>query len=147
MKLSTGLRNSMLGGSGLAAALAGGLVYVFSGTPPSTADDALGTNGVNSLLCTISVNSTGVALTFGTPTGAVVLKNSAEAWSGVNALDGEATFFRHQLPADTGTSSAVNPRIQGTVAVNGADLNFTSTALALGATQTVDYYSISFPTA
>jgi hypothetical protein len=147
MKLSTGLRNAMLGGSGLSASLASGLLYIYSGTPPNAADDALSTTGTNTLLCTISVNSAGTALTFGTPSGAVVAKNPSEAWSGVNALAGTATFFRHQLPGDTGVASSVNPRIQGTIAVNGADLNLTNVTLALGATQTVDYYSISFPTA
>jgi hypothetical protein len=148
MKLGTGLRNAMLGGSSLADALGGGTIQIYSGPVPNTADDAIGSTGANTRLCTISAAGTGAGLTFASPaTGGVLTKNASEAWLGTNIAGGIATFFRHTLSGDVGTLDAGSVRIQGTVALNGADLNVSNTTLAFGASQSIDYYSISLPTA
>jgi hypothetical protein len=144
MKLSTGLRNYLLDTGALKTALNLGFIKIYSGAVPTTADDAIAVG--NTLLCTISVNSTGTGLTLGTSSSGVITKNISEAWSGVNAASSAATFFRHVGSADDGTSSSTQPRIQGTVALAGGDLNLSSTSLVSGATQTIDYYTIALPT-
>ena len=108
---------------------------------PATADDPIGSA---TLLTTIKNGSAGINFAAGAASG-VLNKDASETWSGVNAASGAASFFRHVLAADTGLSSTSAARIQGTVAVAGADLNLTSVALTSGATQTVDFYSVAMP--
>jgi hypothetical protein len=143
MKVSTGLRNHMLGTGSLKSALALGFIRIYSGTPPVSADSAIG--GSNQLLCTISVGSTGTGLTLDTPVSGAITKNTSEVWSGVASGTGTATFFRHTSPTDTDVDSATELRIQGSVGLIGADLNLSSVSLTNGATQTIDYYTVGLP--
>lgn len=143
IKASTGLRNRLLTTQPLSGALSDGLIKIYSGTPPATADDAV----TGTLLCTISVNSSGTGLAFDTAAvNGVLLKSPTQTWSGVNAASGTATYYRHVTQSDSGISSTTDVRIQGTIGVAGADMNMTSVNLVSGATQTVDYYSVGLPT-
>lgn len=141
-KLSTGLRTAMLGSGSLKSVLDGGKIMIYDGTAPATADAA----PAGTLLCTITNNSTATGITFGTAAAGVIQKASAEVWSGANAASGTARYYRHVGSADTGAVSTTEPRIQGTIGVTGEDLNLTSTTLSSGATQTIDFYSVSLPT-
>ena len=78
--------------------------------------------------------------------GATLSKAPAEVWSGVNAASGTATFYRHVAVGDDGTLSTSQARLQGTVGTAGAELNLSSVNLSNGATQTIDYYSVTQPT-
>lgn len=138
MKLSTGLRNSILSTGSLKAALAGGEIRVYSGSAPTTADDAV----TGTLLVTIKNGGAGINFD-ASAAGGILSKAPAETWSGVNAASGTAGYFRHVLSADAGTSSTTAVRIQGTVAIAGADLNISSTALTSGATQVIAGYSVT----
>lgn len=143
MKASTGLRNGILGTNPLKTLLAAGFIKVYAGTVPTTADDALGSA---TLLCTISIGSSGTGINFDTAAASGVLsKAPAETWSGVNAATGTATFFRHVTSSDTGVLSTTQVRIQGEISSVGSDLNFSSTSLTSGGTQTIDYYSVALP--
>lgn len=138
MKLSTGLRNAILSTGSLKAALDGGELRIYSGSAPASPDDAV----TGTLLVTIK--NAGAGINFDTAAaGGILSKAPAETWSGVNAATGTAGYFRHVLSADAGTSSTTAARIQGTIAVAGADLNISSTALTSGATQAVAGYSIT----
>lgn len=142
MKLSTGLRNHLLVTGALKSALDGGLIKIYSGAEPATADAAV----TGTLLCTISNNSTGTGITFeDDPVDGVLSKKSSEVWSGVNAATGTSGYFRHVASGDDGTSSTSQKRIQGSVAVAGADLNLSAVGLTSGATQTIDYYNVALP--
>lgn len=141
MKLSTGLRNSILSTGSLKAALAGGELRIYSGAVPADADASI---GAAVLLSTIKNGSSGINFDAAAVAG-VLNKAPGETWSGVNAASGAASFFRHVLAADSGALSTTAVRIQGTVAVAGADMNLTSVALSSGATQTVDFYSVAMP--
>ena len=145
LKVSTGLRNKLLDTGPLRTIMAGGLIKIYSGTAPASADDAIG--GGNTLLCTVSVNSTGTGVTFDTTaTNGTIAKNPSETWTGVNVAAGTASFYRLVAAADDGTSSATQARIQGDIGLAGADMNFTSTSLSLSATQTIDYYVVALTT-
>ena len=144
LKESTGLRNYMALTGSLKQALNLGTIVIYAGVVPATADAAL--NG-NTVLCTVTNNSTGTGITFDTSaSGGTISKAPAEVWSGLNATSGVASFYRHVAPGDDGTSSALQSRLQGQIATSGAELNLTSVSLVAGATQTVDFYSISVPT-
>lgn len=144
LKASTGLRNKLLDTGSLSTILDLGTLKMYAGTVPATADDALGSA---TLLTTITNASGATGLTMDAAAVAGVLgKASAEVWSGVNVASGTATFYRHVAVGDTGVSSTTQARVQGSIAIAGADMNLTSTTLANGATQTVDFYTLNLPT-
>jgi len=144
MKISSGLRDYLVGTGSFKAGLDGSYLKVYSGTPPTSPDDAVPTGAT--LLCTVSVDASATGVTFeASATAGLLLKAAAEAWEGTNAATGTATWFRLAPTADTGAASTSALRVQGTVAQAGADLNITSTALTSGATQTVDYFSVLMP--
>lgn len=142
-KTSTGLRKAMLDTDPLANILAGGLIKIYSGAVPADADAAV----TGTLLCTISLNSTGTGINFdAAAVGSVLSKDPSEIWSGVNAATGAASYYRHVAAGDTGVLSTTQARIQGAIGVAGAEMNLSSTSLTSGATQTIDFYSVALPT-
>ena len=144
IKISTALRNAILASGSVRSSLNGGLIKIYSGTVPASADSALGSAV---LLCVISLNSTGTGISFAaTASGGILTKNLSEIWSGTNVASGTASFYRHTAALDTGESSTTQLRIQGSVGTAGADLNLTSTSLINGAPQLIDYYSVAMPT-
>ena len=143
LRLSTGLRTQLLSTGSLKSIFAAGFLKIYSGTEPTSADDAV----TGTLLCTISISSGGTGVNFDTAAVAGVLsKAPAEAWSGVNAASGTAGYFRHVAVGDTGALSTTQPRLQGAVAVVGGQLNVPSLSLTATATLgPVDYYSVALP--
>jgi hypothetical protein len=145
LKASTGVRNGILSTGSLNSLLTLGKLYLYSGTPPVDADAAL---GAATLLSTISNASGATGLTFSTPAVAGVLsKTPGEVWSGVNAANGTATFFRWKMTGDTDALSTTALRLQGSIATVGGDLNLTSAALVAAVTQVIDFFQIGQPTA
>lgn len=143
LKVSTGLRNGLLATGSVKGQLDGGFIKIYAGAVPADADAAI---GAATLLCTISLNSTGTGINFDTAAaGGTLAKAPAQVWSGVNVAAGTATFYRHVAAADAGDASSTAPRIQGAVAVAGAEMNLSSVALTNGATQTLDYYTVTQP--
>jgi hypothetical protein len=144
MKASTGLRNKMLDTGSLKSIMNLSFIKIYAGAVPADADASI---GAATLLCTVSVNSTGTGVTMAAAAANGILeKNAAEIWSGVNGAGGVATFYRHVAAGDTGGASTTEARIQGTVGTAGADMNLTSTTLVNGATQTLDFYRVNLPT-
>lgn len=144
VKVSTGARNRMLDTSPLRTLLNLGFIDIYSGPVPDSADDGIG--GSNAKLCRISVNSSGTGLTLAAAAeNGILTKNSGEVWTGVNLASGQATFYRHVAPTDTGATSATEVRLQGAVSTVGAEMNLSSVNLAQGATQTIDYYVVALP--
>ena len=144
MQLSTGLRNYLCATGSMRAALAGKVINIYSGTPPVSADAALGVG--NSLLCIVSVNGDGTGITFeAVPVGGVLVKTTAEEWTGTVLETGTATFFRVATSADSQDSSTTAVRLQGTIAVLGADMNISNPALVAAATQDITYFALTQP--
>lgn len=144
-KMSTGLCNMLLGGvsgAGSLKTIIDGLfkLFVYDGTPPTTADSAL---SGNTLLCTVANAGAAVHMA-AAASGGVLPMLASETWSGVNAAGGTATFYRFQTTADAGASSAVLPRIQGTIGIGGADMNLGTNVLVISATFTVNYFVQAF---
>lgn len=144
LKLSTGLRGKLMDTGSLKSIFAAGLIKIYSGAAPADADAA----ATGTLLCTISLASAGTGVNFDAAAVAGILsKAPAETWSGVNVATGAATHFRHVASGDTGVLSTTQARIQGSIATVGADMNLSSVSLVNGATQTVDFYSVTVPAA
>lgn len=144
IKTSTGLRNAMLATGSAKAALDGGRINIYAGAAPATADDAV---GGATLLCAITLNSTGTGILFDTAAvNGVLAKNPSETWSGSIVATGTATWYRHVAAADDGTLSTTAPRLQGTVALIGADLNIDPNFIS-GQTKVIEHYVVALPTA
>lgn len=144
IKNSTGLRNAMLATGSAKAALDGGRINIYAGAAPATADDAV---GGATLLCAITLNSTGTGILFDTAAvNGVLAKKPSETWSGSIVATGTATWYRHVAAADDGTLSTTAPRIQGTIDLIGADLNIDPNFIS-GQTKVIEHYVIALPTA
>ena len=143
MKRSTGFRNATLA-TGAIPALSGSVLKIYSGsTIPASADDAIPVGAT--LLATVSVSDTGAGLTFGAPAAGQVTKNTGEVWSGTVTASGTATFFRMEPSADAGAYSPTAVRVQGTVGLDGADMNFGNTSLVAGNIRQINYFVLSIP--
>jgi hypothetical protein len=129
------------------AALNNGLLHIFSGPVPASADDAI--DGTSVLLATITVGGDGsTPLTFeATATNGVLTKKASETWSGDIVATGTASFMRFAPSGDdcTGAANAsTGYRLQDTVGVDAtAGLILTSVDLVSGNTQTIDLFQVS----
>lgn len=145
VKLSTGLRDYILLTSDFKAGVDGGVIYIYNGTPPATADAAL---AGNTLLMIISDNATGAGINMDTAVASgVIAKAPGQTWRGQAVADGTGTFFRYAGLSDDGLLSTTEKRLQGTVGVVGADLNFASAAFVTGQYKNIDTFNVTQPTA
>lgn len=148
IKLSTGLRNLMAASNGISGAFADGVIYIYSGPQPATADAA-----VSGTLLGIVTKDAG-AFVFGTATNGLtwgaaaagVVAKSADNWQ-FNGLDaGTAGWFRLMgNPIDNLALSTTLPRVDGSIGVTGADLNMSNIAIALAAPNTIDAFALTVP--
>lgn len=145
LKISTGVRDHLLVTGSFKAAVDGGVIRVYDGTPPATADAAL---SGNILLVTISNNSAGTGITMNAaPANGVLGKNSGEVWSGTIVENGTPTFYRYSSLTDDFLLSSTAKRVQGATGSAGFDLNFANTTFTIGEVKRIDTYDIAQPTA
>lgn len=141
VRLATSLRTALA--QAFATTFANGVIEVYSGTQPVTSDAAV----TGTLLGTITLGSgaftPGTAtngLTFAAAANGVVSKSGVWSFNGVAA--GTAGWFRLKgNAADAGGISNVLPRLDGSIATSGADLNLSNITIAVGAPTTVDLFS------
>ncbi len=149
MRLSTRLRDNLAGTTGFASTFANGVVEIYTGSQPATADAAV----TGTLLGTVTLNSGAFTpgsptngLTFAAASGGAVSKSGVWSFNGVAA--GTAGWFRLKGNAvDAGGVSTVLPRLDGSVAVSGADLNLSNIAITVAAPVTVDTFTVTIPAA
>ena len=142
VRLSTKLRDNLAGTTGFASTFANGIIDVYTGTQPATADSAVS----GTLLGRITLNSgafvAGTAtngLTFAAASGGAVSKSGVWSFNGVAA--GTAGWFRLKGNAlDNDALSTTLPRLDGSIATSGADLNLSNISIAIGAPSTVDSF-------
>lgn len=136
------------GGGSLDELLRDGVLEVYSGTQPATADTA--ESGTKLLRITLSSG----AFTPGSPTNGLNLataasgtssKESAETWSGVGLAAGTAGWFRFYANDYTTGASTTAVRFDGVCGVGSGELRMSSLTVAVGATTTVDSGSITQP--
>jgi hypothetical protein len=85
-------------------------------------------------------------LEFGDAASGAIAKAAAETWQDAGLASGVAGWFRFVGNAtDAGASSTTLPRLDGSVGTSGADLNMASTSVTVGATTTIDSYSLTLP--
>ena len=140
LKFSTGARTALCGTRGIKEIFEGGVLDVYSGGQPSSPDYA--ETGIK--LLRVTVNSGTAGVTFGTAADGTLPK-SADVWSGVIAAAGVAGYFRLYGTGGTAGSSASEVRMDGNAGVSGADLVLSNSTLTLGATFTIDVFSLTVP--
>jgi hypothetical protein len=145
------MRTGLAGNSGIKGMFDGGFILIYSGGQPVSADAA--ETGV--LLCRVATGSyaggsgTG-GLKFGTAADGVIPKSS-DVWSGTIGVAGVAGYFRFLGTGGTtgqmGSSgtSGTGVRLDGNVGMPGSDLVLANTSLVLGATLTIDQFSLNVP--
>lgn len=149
VRLSTKLRDNLAGTTGFAATFANGIIEIYSGAQPATADSAvtgtlLGTVTLASGAFTPGVSTNG--LTFAAASGGAVSKSGVWSFNGIAA--GTAGWFRLKGNAvDAGGISTVLPRLDGSIAVSGADMNLSNITIAIGAPNTIDSFTWTQPAA
>jgi hypothetical protein len=157
LKFSTGLKNQLFGAIRGAvtttASLEHGVIYIYSGTQPATADAA----ATGTLLMIVTVASGAFVhgsatngLDFDAPSAGAMAKAAAETWSGVGlAAAGTGTtagWFRHcGNPADDQGISTTLPRIDGRISTSGAEMSLSNLTIVYGASTTVDTYALAWP--
>jgi len=143
IKLSTKLREDIAVGGSLKSLLDGGLIKIYSGAVPASADAAL---GAAVLLNTLSAGGGGTPVTFNaTAPGGVLSKTTAENWTGNNVAGGTPTFFRYALAADDGTASTTARRIQGTAGALGNDMFISTIPMVISAPQSFQLFQLAVP--
>lgn len=147
VRLSTKVRDNLAGTTGFAATFANGVIDIYSGTQPASADAAI----TGTLLGRVTLNSgaftAGTAtngLTFAAASGGSVSKSGVWGFNGVD--NGTAGWFRLKGNAlDSNALSTVLPRVDGSIATSGADMNLSNIVIAIGAPNTIDSFSFQIP--
>lgn len=153
LNLSTGLKMAILGSAGFSLAMGGGIIRVFSGTRPASANDPVPV-GVFELARITTMGRTfypgndtqNAGLFFRILPPGIIENNGS--WGLVTVRSGVATWFRwnwwHVDNNDDETLS--KPRIDGDVAVAGeiGDLYLPTRNLILGVDFNIDTFIASF---
>ena len=85
-------------------------------------------------------------LEFGDAASGAISKASGDTWQDQGLAAGTAGWFRFCAnPTDSGAASTTLPRIDGSVGTSGADLNMSSTSVTVGATYTIDDFTLTLP--
>ena len=126
-----------------------GCLWIYSGSQPATADAA----ATGTQLVKITVGSGAFAhaaeangLEFDDYSAGTLVKCADETWSGVGLAAGTAGWFRFVANGtDALDVSTVLPRIDGSIGTSGANLNMSSTTIAVDATYTIDTFTFTLP--
>lgn len=148
-RLSTFYANEQL--NHFRSAYANGVMAIYSGSQPATADAA----ETGTLLCLLTRDSQpftpGQAdngLNFGDPAGGVVDIAPGEVWSGIVLQTGVAGWFRFYDNAYTTGASDTARRFDGTISPSSsAELQMANTTLTAGDTAVLNTFPVSYPVA
>lgn len=148
LRLSTGLRNKLLGSEGFQTIMQNGVIRIFPGVQPSSADDGESVSPLIEITVSSGTFTPGTAtngLNFEAPSGGSCAKSTAEVWSGSAASTGTAGWFRFYANDRATGSDTTHARFDGSVSTSGAQLNMSSTAITAGATTTIDSFVVTMP--
>ena len=138
-------------GGSLREVLKNGIMVIFEGSQPNTAD---ADESAYTILCKITRSSgafsagSGVnGINFKPVSNGTLSKKTEETWSGVNSSTGVAGWFRvYDNDYVTGQSETAK-RFDGAVAVSGAQLNLSDTSLFTGVETAIGTFSATLPAA
>lgn len=145
VRLSTGLQAAILNGGatgGIKGALDGGFINIYSGPQPVSSD----TGATGTLLGIVSVNAGGGGLHFDATTNGTLSKAAAENWKFTGLAAGTAGWFRFHSPGgDPSATSTTEPRLDGSIASSGGDVNLSNISIVVGSPGTIDVFTFTMP--
>jgi hypothetical protein len=149
IRASTGIRDAMMGTVGHNGALANGVLDIYSGAQPASADAAI----TGTLLARITLD--GGAFTPGSPTNGLnwdtpsngsVSKPGADTWSGVGLAAGTAGWARFKgNAADNDGTSTTLPRVDFSVGKTSGDIRIPNINIAIGDPVIVNDATMTLP--
>ena len=144
VRLSTGFRNLILGDDSFRTIFDFGVIHVYTGAQPVSADNAVS----GTLLGKVTVD--GEPFTFGSPDNGlqfaapedgIISKVEGDLWQLIGEANGNAGWGRLMGNAlDALGSSETLPRIDFSIGTSGADLILNNVAIATGARTTIDTF-------
>lgn len=132
------------------AQLAYGTIEIYSGSQPASADDAVTGTLLGRVTLSAGAWTEGTitnGLQFNAAAGRQMTKKTGEIWQFIGIANGTAGWFRFRgNAADTGMADTLEalPRIDGRIAVTGAELNMSNLNVVIGATTTIDSFTLRF---
>ena len=136
-------------GGSLKDVLKDGVLRIYSGSQPADADTAASGTLLLEISSSAGAFTAGAfdnGLEFGDAASGAISKASSETWQDLGIAAGTAGWFRFVGNAtDNGAASTTLPRIDGSVGTSGADLNMSSTTITVGATYTIDTFTLTLP--
>ena len=148
IKLSTGLRTALAGDIGFGATFADGVIHIYSGPQPVSADSPV----TGTLLGIVTTD--GLPFAFGAATNGLVfdtaangaIPKSADLWQFTGIANGTAGWFRLMgNVSDALGSSTDSPRLDGSIGTSNADLNLSNIAVVVGVPATIDVFTFTIP--
>ena len=97
LRLSTGLRNMLLGTASFKTIMQNGVIRIFPGVQPASADDGEGASPLLEITVSSGAFTPGAAangINFAAPAAGACAKASGEVWSGAATTSGTAGWFR-----------------------------------------------------
>lgn len=147
IRLSSQLREDLLDTGSWKTIFTDGIIEIYAGTQPADADTAESGTKLVRITVASGAFTPGAAtngLEFDNASGGVIAKNS-DVWSGVGLAAGTAGWFRfYDNDYDIGAGTTL-VRFDGNVGTSGADLNISTTAIAVSATTTIDSFEVTLP--
>jgi hypothetical protein len=112
---------------------------------PFVLTSATGSGGMTLTANAITANSRINSLHFDSPdANGDLTKEDAYTWLATGLVEGYATYFRIVKPADDGTLSTTQERIQGGISTTGAEINLQpSTLIVIGQPLSISEYTLS----
>jgi hypothetical protein len=149
IRLSTGIRQAMVDSTGLKGALNNGIIEIYSGAQPASADAA----PTGTLLVRVTKDSG--AFTPGSATNGLVytaaagvLSKSADNWSYVGIASGVAGYARFKgNAADAGSVSTTAIRVDMAIGSAGVEFRMSNLNIEVGSPGTVSAFSLTMPAA
>jgi hypothetical protein len=146
LRLSTATRNALITSSGLQSLFTRGVIKIYTGTQPASADSApTGTH-----IATITTD--GITFVHGEPYGGLEFtltaagrldKKTGATWKLRGVASGTAGWFRlYRNTYDPGTTSTSYPRIDGSIPSN---LTLTDLSINAATDRVVDLFYITLP--
>lgn len=151
IKLSTGLARLVMmpDGKSYADALKNGVIRIFTGSQPVSANDA----ETGALLCEISRNGVQFiaysligGINLGGGLSGILSKSTSENWQGNVRENGSCGWYRHYDNTCTTGASTTSVRYDGAVgAISGGDLNMSHIDVLVGGKISLDAYNFVHP--
>jgi hypothetical protein len=143
LRISTGLRNALVGTGGFKELMDNGFLDIYSGSQPASADAI--ESGVKLARIT-STSGTAVSdgLKFGTASLGI-LPITTPTWNGVVLVAGVAGWARFYASAGTSGSSSTAYRFDVSCGISGTDVILSHTSLTLDSILTVKTFNVEQP--